>query len=241
MAIAHSHNHHAARARVPEACVKRLSLYLRELARLERERIAFISSSRLARALQLTDAQVRRDLSYFGQFGVSGRGYEVRRLHGILAGILGLQDRVWSVALAGVGNLGSALLAYRGFRERGFLIRVAFDKDPRKIGTTVRDVAIAAPSSIPRLVRAHRVKIGVIAVPLEDAQDVCDRFVAGGVKAILNFAPVRLRAPAGVRLRHVDLALELEHLAFYLGGSNHQAVRRGPAAAAPRAAGGSHR
>ena len=221
------------RARVPEACVHRLSLYLRELERLEREQAAFVSSGDLARVLQLTDAQVRRDLSYFGQFGVSGRGYEVRRLAGILAAILGIRGKVWHVALAGVGNLGSALLAYRGFQERGFLIRVAFDKDPRKIGTTVRDISVAPTEQIPQVVREQRIKIGMIAVPLEEAQDVCDRFVAGGVKAILNFAPVRLRAPSSVRLRNVDLALELEHLAFYLNGSAPHRRSRASAAATP--------
>ena len=218
--------------RVPEACVHRLSLYLRELGRLEREQANFASSGDLARSLQLTAAQVRRDLSYFGQFGVSGRGYEVRRLAGILAAILGIQGRAWRVALAGVGNLGSALLAYRGFQERGFLIRVAFDKDPRKIGTTIRDVSVAPPGQIPQLVREQRIKIGMIAVPLEEAQEVCDRFVAGGVKAVLNFAPVRLRAPSSVRLRNVDLALELEHLAFYLNGSTNRRRARAQAAAA---------
>lgn len=232
MTNAHSHPI-VSRAHVPEACVHRLSLYLRELGRLERGQAAFASSGELARALQLTDAQVRRDLSYFGQFGVSGRGYEVRRLAGILGAILGIRGKVWHVALAGVGNLGSALLAYRGFQERGFLIRVAFDQDPRKIGTIVRDVSIAPTGQIAQVVRAHRIKIGMIAVPLEEAQEVCDRFVAGGVQAILNFAPVRLRAPASVRLRNVDLALELEHLAFYVNGSTrHRRARATPDAVA---------
>ena len=217
MAIAHSQP--ILHARVPAACVGRLSLYRRELHRLERAQTRLVSSGELARALQLTDAQVRRDLSYFGQFGISGRGYEVRRLHGILAGILGIRGQTWSVALAGVGNLGSALLAYRGFSERGFVIRVAFDRDPRKVGQTMRGVPVASSAEMPALVRQHRVSIGIIAVPSEEAQDVCDQFVAGGVKAILSFAPVRLRVPTTVRLRHVDLALELEQLAFYLNGS----------------------
>ena len=233
--MTHAHSQPiVARTSVPEACVQRLSLYLREFRRLERAQVRFVSSGDLARVLQLTDAQVRRDFSYFGQFGVSGRGYEVRRLQGILATILGLEGQVWPVALAGVGNLGAALLAYRGFRERGFHIRVAFDQDPRKIGTTVRDVPVASATEIPRLVRQHRVKIGVIAVPSDEAQAVCDRFVAGGVRAILNFAPVRLRLPPSVRLRNVDLALELEQLAFYLGGTNGHAGRPAPVAAAAK-------
>ena len=112
------------RRQVPEACIARLSLYLRELTRLGSKHVGFVSSRLLAAQLGVTDAQVRRDLSYFGQFGTSGRGYEVRRLHDRLTSILGVSGRTWNVALAGVGNLGSALLAYRGFQARGFLFRV---------------------------------------------------------------------------------------------------------------------
>lgn len=201
---------------VSEGCVARLSLYVRELARLQEARTAFVSSRRLAQQLGLTDAQVRRDLSTFGQFGTSGRGYEVRRLHEQLIGILGLSGRQWNVALAGVGNLGSALLAYRGFRERGFLFRVAIDADPKKVGHIVQGLTVAAADRLPELVKKARVQIGMIAVPVEAAQDVCNRFVAAGVRAIVNFAPVHLEVPSHVWLRVVDLASELETLAFYL-------------------------
>ena len=123
-------NHRASNARTaPDACVARLSLYVRELSRLAAQRTAFVSSRRLAQLLGLTDAQVRRDLSYFGQFGTSGRGYEVQRLHDRLTTILGVSGRTWNVALAGVGNLGSALLAYRGFHERGFFFKAAVETD----------------------------------------------------------------------------------------------------------------
>jgi len=200
----------------PEACVARLSLYVRELARLGAQRVSFVSSRRLAEQLGLTDAQVRRDLSTFGQFGTSGRGYEVRRLHGRLASILGVAGRTWNVGLAGVGNLGSALLAYRGFRERGFLFRIAVDADPQKVGRTIQGVPIAAASRLVELVRQHDIHIGLIAVPAESAQEVCGQFVEGGVRAIVNFAPARLEVPSSVWLRSVDLAVELESLAFYL-------------------------
>ena len=204
------------RRQVPEACVTRLSLYLRELTRLGSQRVGFVSSRRLAEQLGVTDAQVRRDLSYFGQFGTSGRGYEVQRLHDRLTSILGVSGRTWNVALAGVGNLGSALLAYRGFQERGFLFRVAVDSDPRKIGSTVQGMTVASSNRLSELAKAHHIHIGLIAVPVNAAQAVCDQLVAGGVKAIVNFAPGRLEAPEDVRLSTVDLAIELESLAFHL-------------------------
>ena len=206
----------APRRDIPDACVERLSLYVRELDTLIRQRVGFVSSSRLAKPLGLTDAQVRRDLSYFGQFGTSGRGYEVQRLHGRLTGILGVSGRTWHVALAGIGNLGSALLAYRGFQERGFLFRVAVDTDPQKIGRVVQGLTVAPVSDLARLVRQEDVHIGMLAVPTPAAQTVCDQLVQHGIRAIVNFAPVRLDVPAGVHLRTVDLAMELEGLSFYL-------------------------
>ncbi len=159
---------------------------------------------------------MRRDLSTFGQFGTSGKGYEVQRLHSRLTAILGVAGRQWHVALAGVGNLGSALLAYRGFVERGFLFRVAVETDPAKVGKTVSGVVVAHAGELPELIRREGIHIGLIAVPVEAAQAVCDQFVAAGVRAIVNFAPVHLEVPPSVWLRVVDLASELESLAFYL-------------------------
>ena len=217
----HRSNHRAAAPRAaPEASVARLSLYARELKRLSAQRVGFISSHRLAQQLGLTDAQVRRDLSYFGQFGTSGRGYEVQRLHDGLTSILGVAGRTWNVALAGVGNLGSALLAYRGFKERGFLFQAAVDADPHKVGRTIQGVTVASSDQLIGLVQRHGIHIGLIAVPVESAQQVCDQFVAGGVRGIVNFAPVHLDAPPSIWLRAVDLATELESLAFYLAQVN---------------------
>ena len=209
----------SARRQIPEVCVERLSLYKRELTRLQRRGIVFVSSRRVAEHLRLSDAQVRRDLSYFGQFGTSGRGYEVQRLQVALGHILGIQGRTWHVALAGVGNLGSALLAYRGFRERGFVFKVAVETSSEKIGRVVEGLRIAPSSQLVELVRKQRVNIGMIAVPSEVAQGVCNQLVEGGVRAIVNFAPARLEVSASVRLRNIDLAIELEALAFYLGRS----------------------
>ena len=213
---AHRTNHAPAIRPAPEACVARLSLYVRELIRLGATRVGFVSSRRLAQQLGLTDAQVRRDLSYFGQFGTSGRGYEVQRLHDQLTTILGVSNRTWNVALIGVGNLGSALLAYRGFRERGFLFRVAVDADLQKVGRTIQGLSVFSAQHLPALVKKHDIQIGVLAVPVEAAQAVCDQLVASGVRAIVNFAPVHLAVPPTVWLRVVDLAIEMESLAFYL-------------------------
>jgi redox-sensing transcriptional repressor len=210
---------HATSKMASEACIARLSLYVRELARLHTQHVGFVSSRRLAEELDLTDAQVRRDLSYFGQFGTSGRGYEVHRLHDRLASILGVAGRTWNVALAGVGNLGSALLAYRGFRERGFLFRVVVDADPDKVGRTVEGLAVSPSQQLPALVKKHGIQIGVLAVPVASAQAVCDQMVESGVRAIVNFAPVHLDVPPSVWLRVVDLAIEMESLAFHLARS----------------------
>lgn len=202
---------------ISDACVARLSLYVRELTRLHRQQTGFVSSRRLAQHLGITAAQVRRDLSYFGQFGTSGRGYEVQRLQATLSRILGIRGRVWNVALVGVGNLGSALLAYRGFQDRGFLFRAIIDADPRKVGHEVQGLAIAPVEALGELVRHHEIHIGIITVPSEAAQAVCNELIEGGVRAIVNFAPAHLEVPPSVHLRTIDLAIELEALAFYLG------------------------
>ena len=213
----HHSNHRSSAARpAPEACIGRLSLYVRELGRLKTQGAGFVSSKRLAQQLGVTDAQVRRDLSYFGQFGTSGRGYEVHRLHDRLSSVLGVAGRTWNVALAGLGNLGSALLAHQGFRERGFLFKVIVDADPQKIGRAVHGLPVAPAHTLAALVKKHDIHIGLIAVPVEAAQAVCDQMMTIGVRAIVNFAPVRLDAPPTVWLRSVDLVVELESLAFYL-------------------------
>ena len=207
------------RKRVPDVCVERLSLYVRELARLRQQGAPFVSSKRLAESLGLTDTQVRRDIGYFGQFGTSGRGYGVEKLHAALSRILGIHGRTWNVALAGVGNLGSALLAYRGFGARSFVFRVAVDADPRAVGRVVQGLTIQPAEDLSALVRQHQIHIGIITVPVEAAQHVCDQFIAGGVRAIVNFAPAHLETPPSVKLRNVDLAVELEALAFHLGAN----------------------
>lgn len=225
MGKGNSRNHHRPSSRlVPEASITRLSLYVRQLSLLSEQHVGFVSSRMLAQQLGLTDAQVRRDLSYFGQFGTSGRGYEVQRLYAQLTSILGVAGRTWNVALAGVGNLGSALLAYRGFRERGFIFRVVVDTDPQKVGKAVQGITVASARQLSELVKKHEVHIGLIAVPVGAAQAVCNQLVQGGVRAILNFAPAHLDVPSHVWLRVVDLATELESLAYYLARSHAHAA-----------------
>jgi redox-sensing transcriptional repressor len=198
---------------VPKAVVSRLSLYLRELQHLVRDGKATTSSSGLGQRLGLSDAQVRKDLAFFGQFGYPGVGYRCEELIEAIRRILGT-DRGWSVAMVGVGNLGRALLGYKGFSQQGFHIVAAFDVDPARVGSRVEGVPIYHLDRLAEVVRHHRIRIGLIAVPAASAQVVADALVSAGVEGILNFAPVTISLPDGVNLVGVDLAIELEQLAF---------------------------
>ncbi len=198
---------------VPPAVVHRLSLYLREL----RHRIAdgneTTSSSQLGRRLGFTDAQVRKDLAHFGQFGHPGIGYRCDELVDAIRRILGT-DREWRVALVGVGNLGRALLGYRGFYQQGFRLAAAFDADPEKIGTKIEGVEISAIEDLAEVMSTHKIELGLVAVPAAEAQVVTDQLVAAGVGGIVNFAPVTVTVPEGVSKVGVDLARELEQVTF---------------------------
>lgn len=202
-------------SKIPEMTVRRLSIYTRCLAQLEEEGIKTISSQELAERFNLNSAQVRKDLAYFGEFGVRGIGYYVSGLKAELEKILGL-DREWRVALVGFGNLGSALFNYKGFERQGFRISAIFDDDPSKIGRTAHGLTILPLRDLPREAKAKDLQIGIVAVPGEAAQTVTDRLVASGIKAILNFAPAPLKVPKDVRLKNVDLSIELESLSFAL-------------------------
>jgi redox-sensing transcriptional repressor len=195
--------------------VRRLSVYTRCLLQLEEDGVKTISSQELAERFNLNSAQVRKDLAYFGEFGVRGIGYYVSGLKAELQKILGL-DREWPVALVGYGNLGSALFHYKGFARQGFRISAIFDDDPAKFGREVDGVGIWPLSDLPRETKARNLQIAIVAVPAEAAQTVTDRLVASGIKAILNFAPGRIKVGKDVRLKNVDLAIELETLSFYL-------------------------
>jgi redox-sensing transcriptional repressor len=200
-------------ADVPAAVVNRLSLYLRELQHLVASGTQTTSSSQLGERLGFSDAQVRKDLAHFGNFGHPGVGYRCDELIGEIRRILGT-DRSWSVALVGVGNLGRALLGYRGFQSQGFALAAAFDSDPKKIGTTVEGIEIFAIERMPEVVAQRKIELGLIAVPGNFAQAAADLLVAAGVRGVVNFAPVTLALPEGVSQVGVDLARELEQVAF---------------------------
>ncbi len=202
------------RFKVPEATVERLSVYLRSIKRLKDERV--LPSQELADLVGTSDGQVRKDLAYFGEFGVPGQGYRVGTLKEEISRILGV-DRVWSIALVGMGNLGAALLAYPGFKRQGFEIKVAFDNDLSKIGKVWQGVKIEDVEKISQILFEQEIKMGIIATPAQAAQAVASKLIEGGVKAILNFAPVRIVVPDRVKLRNVDLSIELEALSYFLG------------------------
>ena len=202
------------RFKVPEATVQRLSVYLRSIKRLNNERV--LPSQELAELVGTSDGQVRKDLAYFGEFGVPGQGYRVGTLKEEISRILGV-DRVWRIALVGMGNLGAALLAYPGFKRQGFEIKVAFDNDLSKIGKVWQGVKIEDVEKISQILFEQEIKMGIIATPAQAAQAVANNLIEGGVKAILNFAPVRIVVPDRVKLRNVDLSIELEALSYFLG------------------------
>jgi redox-sensing transcriptional repressor len=204
----------------PKAVVYRLSLYLRELQRLLRDGESSVNSSRLGSLLGFSDAQVRKDLAYFGQFGRPGAGYRCDELVAEIRRILGT-DREWVVALVGVGNLGRALLGYRGFASQGFRLAAAFDADAKKLGQRLGLLYVEPLDHLEAVCRERGVTLGVIATPAESAQEIADRLAAGGVTGILNFAPVRLSLPEGVALVGVDLSTELEQLSYAVASRSH--------------------
>lgn len=201
------------RMRIPKPTARRLSLYLRELHERIQSGRERVSSKVLGDALGLTDAQVRKDLACFGQFGQPGVGYRAADLSSRIRHIMG-RDQGWSLALVGVGNIGRAILAYRGFREDGFQIVAAFDESPQVVGQKINGFRIMPMDALPHEVRERHIQIGVIAVPSEMAQEVADRLVEAGVEGILNFAPRRLSVPPRVSVGVVDLTVALEQLAF---------------------------
>ncbi len=201
--------------KIAESTVRRLSLYLRCLEEFEGQGIETVSSEALASRGGTTSAQVRKDLSFFGSFGKRGLGYSVPELVRKLRGILGL-GRSYRVAVLGAGKIGSALVQYRGFSQRGFEIVAIFDRDPAKIGQPWDGLRVLDIRELEAELARNPVDIAVIAVPAEAAQPLADRVVAAGVKAILNFAPVQLVVPDQVALKTVNLALELETLSYAL-------------------------
>ncbi len=201
--------------KIPEATITRLSVYSRFLERMDRQGVVTISSGEIAEGVGVSPAQVRKDLAYFGEFGTRGVGYNVKDLMRYTLKILGL-TRPWTVVVVGAGNLGTALSTYKGFRDRGFYIVGVFDNDLTKIGKRIQDLEVYPLEKLPEIVARHGVKIGILAVPGEAAQEVADLLVQNGVEALLTFGAVVLNVPEHVVVRNVDLSVKLEILTFNL-------------------------
>jgi redox-sensing transcriptional repressor len=201
--------------RIADSTVRRLSIYLRFLEEFEERGLATVSSDELARRGGTTSAQVRKDLSFFGSFGKRGLGYSVPELTTALRDILGL-GREWRVVIIGAGKIGAALAQYRGFRQRGFQIIAAYDTSRDKIGHTLEGVEVRDIERLEADVARDHPDIAVLAIPVEAAQQALDRVVKAGIKAVLNFAPSQLHAPADVTVKTVNMAMELEGLSFAL-------------------------
>jgi redox-sensing transcriptional repressor len=197
----------------PKAVVGRMSLYLRQLEAHQRQGHSTISSSTLGEPLSIKNAQVRKDLAFFGQFGHPGIGYRIDELIDALRHILGI-DHEWPLAVVGLGNLGRALLRYRGFRNRGFHVVALFDNDPAKIGQKYEGLIVESIESLRKVAALRKIKLAILCVPTEAAQRVADLLVASGIGGILNFAPVPLIVPEHVNLVPVDLSVQLENLAY---------------------------
>ena len=198
---------------IPNPAVRRLSLYLRQLEAFKRKDRRTISSKQLGESLNLTDAQVRKDLAYFGQFGHPGIGYRVDDLIAQVKRILGT-DKVWNVLLVGAGNLGRALMAYKGFGAKGFRLIAVFDAAAPLAGKKIGAFTIQSMTELEQTIQKHQIRLAIIAVPADNAQDVVDQLVAAGVKGILNFAPTSVNVPPNIALNAVDLSVQLEQLSF---------------------------
>jgi len=209
------------RENIPENAAVRLCLYLRHLRKMKKDKV--VSSEELAEFIRTSGARVRKDLSFFGQFGTTGKGYVVGELEETISKILGL-DQVWTIALVGAGKLGMALLEYPGFKESGFHIRIAFDVDQSKIGKKLVGVPVCHPYQMPKKIRQQEINMGLIAVPAEAAQESADLLIISGIKAILNFASATLIVPSYVKLMQVDLTSQLEIMAYFLSHTGEEKI-----------------
>ena len=200
---------------IPSVVIDRLPLYARALASLDSQGREVVSSQELGHQLNVTPAQIRKDLSYFGRFGKQGRGYNVRKLLDELRRILGL-NRQWRIAIVGAGRLGKAIAGYEGFSPQGFRIVEAFDSDPAMIGSSIDALVIKNTKDLETVLHENPVDIGIVAVPVESAQKVIDALVRCGVRAILNYAPIAAHVPEGVQIKRIDPVLALQGMTYYL-------------------------
>lgn len=203
------------KAMAPERTVERLCMYKRLLLQMQQEGKDIASSYEIAKKADVLDSQVRKDLSFFGQFGVCGRGYDINRLRNNIQQIIG-RGTGWRMAVVGAGNLGSALLGYPQFKKGGFEIVSAFDSDLRKVGKMRSGLLVEDVKHLGRVVKKKRIHIGIITVPVHTAQEVANSLVKAGIRAIINFAPCRLAIPEKVKVLNVDFCLKLEVLTHFL-------------------------
>jgi redox-sensing transcriptional repressor len=201
---------------IPDIIISRLPVYLRALQRLSEQGAHTTSSQELGERVGISAAQIRKDLSQFGEFGKQGTGYHISFLIERLQSILNV-DRVWDVAIIGMGDMGHALARYQGFSNRGFHIVMAFDNDPSLIGTKVGNFVVHDVKDIVRDIREAGIKIAMLTVPATAAQAVTEKLVEAGVKAILDYAPISLSVPDGVHIQYIDPAIGLQRMAYYLG------------------------
>ncbi len=202
-------------AEAPEVVVIRLPMYVRALTQLLNEGISVVSSQQLGHRLQMTPAQIRKDLSYFGRFGKQGRGYDVHFLLEELRQILGLNQE-WDACLVGVGRLGRAIINYPGFAPEGFRMRAVFDSDSRQVGGVVGGLRVQPMSALSEVVERDNIAIGIVAVPAAEAQSVIDQLIDSGVQGILNYAPIAPQVSMHVVIRNIDPVLALQSMTFYL-------------------------
>lgn len=200
---------------VPDIVVGRLPLYLRALTQMQAEGKEITSSQELGERLGISSAQIRKDLSQFGEFGKQGTGYNIGYLEDQLKRILKV-DRVWDVVLVGVGDLGRALANYAGFLDRGFRIRSIFDNDPKKIGKQAGDFTIQNTTDLDKQIQAAGIRVAMLAVPSDEAQGAADRLVEAGIRAILCYAPTSISVPPSVRVQYIDPVLHLQHMTYHV-------------------------
>jgi redox-sensing transcriptional repressor len=203
-------------AKIPMATINRLSIYMRTLQELIDEEVDVISSERLAKQCGVNPAQIRKDLAYFGEFGVRGVGYRVSDLIGQIKEILGL-NRPWNLAMVGLGNLGSALIRHGNFIKHGYIFTAAFDQDPQKIGKRLPNgLIINHVDELEDLIKERDVHVGIIATPAASAQSVANQLVLAGINGILNFAPVQIQVPDCCHVENVDFTIKLDTIAYHL-------------------------
>jgi len=204
---------------IPQPTIHRLSICHRCLEMFSETEygrtIDTISSSEISEITGINSNQIRKDLAYFGKFGTRGKGYSVKELVNSLKSILG-SSRRWDIIIVGIGSLGEALLRYRGFQKRGFVIKAAFDSNDSKVGKKMNDVEVMPVNQMEAYIKKHSIKIGIITVPVKYAQEVADYMIYGGIKSILNFAPTTLKCPKNVKINNIDISIELERLVYFL-------------------------